>query len=249
MSITLPTSKIPAETQDPKYLILFGLPKVGKTTILSTLENNLILDMENGSTYVDALKIKIESLKHLKEVIKAIKEAGKPYKFITIDTITAVEEMAKPFALQLYQSSPMFSAKYADVTDVTQLPNGSGWALLRAAVERIIDLIASAADNLIICGHVKDTALNEGLEGTAKDLDLGGKLKRILSAKSDAIGFVHRDENSNLCIQFGTDGEVLTGARPQHLANKDIIVAERNEDGTFTSHWERIYPSLKENKK
>lgn len=243
--ITLPTTKIPAETQDPKYLILFGLPKVGKTTILSTLENNLILDMENGSTYVDALKIKINTLKELKETVKAIKEAGRPYKYITIDTITAVEEMAKPLALTLYQNSPMFSPKYADVKDITQLPNGSGWAFLRQGVEMLVDLVASAADNLIICGHVKDTALAEGAEGSVKDLDLGGKLKRILSAKSDAIGFVHRDENSNLCIQFGTNGEVLTGARPVHLANKDIIVAERNADGTFVSHWERIYPSLK----
>lgn len=244
MAITLPTTKIPAETQDPKYLILFGLPKVGKTTILSTLENNLILDMENGSTYVDALKIKINSLKELKETVKAIKEAGKPYKYITIDTITAVEEMAKPLAITLYQNSPMFSPKYADVKDVTQLPNGSGWSFLRQGVEMLVDLVASATDNLIICGHVKDTALSEGVDGSVKDLDLGGKLKRILSAKSDAIGFVHRDEDSNLCIQFGTNGEVLTGARPAHLANKDIVVAERNEDGTFTPHWERIYPSL-----
>lgn len=244
MPITLPTTKIPAETQDPKYLILFGLPKVGKTTILSTLENNLILDMENGSTYVDALKIKINSLKELKETVKAIKEAGKPYKYITIDTITAVEEMAKPLAITLYQNSPMFSPKYADVKDVTQLPNGSGWSFLRQGVEMLVDLVASATDNLIICGHVKDTALSEGVDGSVKDLDLGGKLKRILSAKSDAIGFVHRDEDSNLCIQFGTNGEVLTGARPAHLANKDIVVAERNEDGTFTPHWERIYPSL-----
>ena len=44
MSIVVPTAKVPAETQYPKNLILFGLPKVGKTTILSTLENNLILD-------------------------------------------------------------------------------------------------------------------------------------------------------------------------------------------------------------
>ena len=204
--------------------------------------------MENGSTYVDALKIKIESLKHLKEVVKAIKEAGKPYKFITIDTITAVEEMAKPLAIQLYQNSPMFSSKYAEVKDPTQLPNGSGWAFIRSGVEMIIDLISSATDNLIICGHVKDVSLSESMDGNVKDLDLGGKLKRILSAKSDAIGFVHRDEDSNLCIQFGTDGEILTGARPQHLANKDIIVAERNSDGTFTSHWERIFPSLLENK-
>lgn len=236
MAINLPKNKIPAETQDPKYLILFGLPKVGKTTVLSTLDNNLILDFENGSTYVDALKIKIDNLQTLKEVIKAIKEAGRPYKYITIDTITAVEEMAKPVALNLYKNSPVYSDRYANVTDITRLPNGSGYTFLRQAVEAIVDLIASATDNIIICGHVRDASLNDNLDGSVKDLDLTGKLKRILSARSDAIGFVHRDDDSNLCINFGQDGEILTGARPQHLANKDIIVAERNEDGTFTSH-------------
>lgn len=244
MAIELPKTKVPAETQDPKYLILFGLPKVGKTTILSTLDNNLILDFENGTTYVNALKVKIDNLATLKETIKAIKEAGKPYKYITIDTITAVEEMAKPVAINLYRKSPMYSDRYSDVTDVTRLPNGSGYGFLRQAVESIVDLIASATDNIILCGHVRDVSLNEGLDGSVKDLDLTGKLKRILSARSDAIGFVHRDENSNLCINFGQDGEVLTGARPLHLANKDIVVAERNDDGTFTPHWERIYPSL-----
>ena len=244
MAVNLPTNKIPAETQDPKYLILFGLPKVGKTTVLSTLDNNLILDFENGSTYVDALKIKIDNLQTLKETIKAIKEAGRPYKYITIDTITAVEEMAKPVALNLYKNSPVYSDRYANVTDITRLPNGSGYTFLRQAVEAIVDLIASATDNIIICGHVRDASLNDNLDGTVKDLDLTGKLKRILSARSDAIGFVHRDDDSNLCINFGQDGEILTGARPQHLANKDIVVAERNEDGSFTSHWERIYPSL-----
>lgn len=179
----------------------------------------------------------------MKEVIKAIKDAGKPYKFITIDTITAVEEMAKPVALKMWQDSPMFTTKY-EVRDITQVPNGSGFGFLRNAIEAIVDLVASAADNVIICGHVKDVSLSEGLEGSVKDLDLVGKTKRILSARSDAIGFVHRDEDSNLCINFGQNGEILTGARPAHLANKDIIVAERQEDGTFVSKWDRIYPSL-----
>lgn len=71
-------------------------------------------------------------------------------------------------------------------------------------------------------------------------------MSRILSARSDAIGFVHRDDDSNLCVNFGQNGEILTGARPKHLANQDIIVAERQEDGTFVSHWDRIFPSLKE---
>lgn len=239
----LPTAKIPAATQDPKYLILFGLPKVGKTTILSTLDNNLILDFEQGTTYVDALKVQINSLKELKECIKAIKEAGKPYKYITIDTITAVEEMAKPLALQMWQNSPLYTTKY-EVKDITQVPQGAGYSFWRQAIEAIIDLIASATDNIILCGHVKDAALAENVTGSIKQLDLTGKVSRILSARSDAIGFVHRDEDSNLCINFGQSGEVLTGARPKHLANQDVIVAERQEDGTFISHWERIYPSL-----
>ena len=179
MAIELPKSKIKAEIQDPRYLILYGLPKVGKTTILSTLDNNLILDFENGSTYVDALKIKVNSLKELKEICKQIKDEGCPYQYITIDTITAVEELAKPLAIQLYQNSPMFSTKYADVKDITQLPNGSGYAFLRTAVEMIVDMVAKVTPNIIICGHVKDVSLNEGLDGSIKDLDLVGKKFRF----------------------------------------------------------------------
>lgn len=151
--------------------------------------------------------------------------------------------MTKDMALKMWQNSPQFTTKY-EIKDVIQIPNGAGYSFWRQALEAVIDLITSAAPNLIICGHVKDTALSEGLDGSVKDLDLVGKTKRVLSAKSDAIGFVHRDEESNLCINFGMNGEVLCGARPAHLANKDIIVAEYQEDGTFVSHWERIYPSL-----
>lgn len=152
--------------------------------------------------------------------------------------------MIKPTALKLYKASPTYSDRFADMTDILTLPNGQGYMWTRKAFDMVIDMISGCADNLILCGHVKDVALNEGLDGSLKDLDLVGKQKRVLSAKSDAIGFVHRDENGNLCINFGNDGEVLTGSRCKHLAGKDIIVAEKNEDGSFTSRWDRIYPSL-----
>ena len=109
MAIELPKTKVPAKSQDPKYLILFGLPKVGKTTVLSTLDNNLILDMEQGTTFIDALKVEIKTLADLKETIKLIKAAGKPYKYITIDTITAVE--ADTTALQKEQVELLNSYK------------------------------------------------------------------------------------------------------------------------------------------
>lgn len=35
--------------------------------------------------------------------------------------------MVKPLALNLYKNSPVYSERFADITDVTTLPNGQGF--------------------------------------------------------------------------------------------------------------------------
>ena len=126
MAIVLPKKKLPKVTQDPKNLIIYGLPKIGKTSLLSTLENNLLIDLESGSDFVEALKIKISNIQELQELCAVIKAEGNPYKFITIDTVTALEEMAKPLALALYRKTP---AGMNDVMtkDVLTLAHGAGY--------------------------------------------------------------------------------------------------------------------------
>lgn len=178
MAITLPTTPLPKVTQDPKNLIIYGVPKIGKTTLLATLESNLIIDLEEGSDYVEALKVKIKSIKELSELCAEIKKANKPYKFITIDTVTALEELAKPLALKLYKESPQGSNFTG--SDVLAAAHGSGYAFLRTAIEKLINLISDCAPNIIIVGHVKDKAIgsSEGsTEGTLKEFDLTGKIK------------------------------------------------------------------------
>lgn len=251
MSITLPTKPIEAVTQDPKNLIVYGVPKVGKTTVLSTLDHNLILDLEEGSDYVCGYKIKAKSVKDIKDICAAIKEAGCPYNFITIDTVTALEDIAKPLALALYKKSPA-GMNDALTKDILTVAHGAGYGYLRNAVEQIIDMISSVTNHVILVGHVKEKSIiaAQGVEvGSIKDFDMSGKLGRILASRSDGICFVHRDKDSNLCLNFHSNGEASVGARPKHLANKDIIVAEIQPDGNFISHWDRIYPSLKEETK
>lgn len=41
MAITLPTAKVAAERLSPKVFIMYSLPKTGKTTLLSKLDNCL----------------------------------------------------------------------------------------------------------------------------------------------------------------------------------------------------------------
>ena len=69
--IELPTKKVAITQVNPSKLILFSSPKAGKTSALAMLENNLILDLEDGAGYVNALKINVKDIAR-KEDIKPI---------------------------------------------------------------------------------------------------------------------------------------------------------------------------------
>ena len=71
------------------------------------------------------------------------------------------------------------------------------------------------------------------------------KTGQILASKSDAIGYIDRDDESNTTLSFNTNDKFLEcGARPKHLRNAVIKLGEMQEDGEIIYHWDRIYPSL-----
>ena len=246
----LPTKKTEVKSQDPKNLIVFALPKCGKTTALAELPNNLIVDLENGTDFISGYVVKAESYVDLYNIAKELKNTEHHYKFVTIDTVTALEEIALPLAKKLYQDTPLGANYMGD--NVLKLPNGAGHAYLREAIQKIIGWFQSAVENVILVGHVKDKTITEGgTELVVKNLDLAGKTSNILSAKSDAICYLYRDpDNGNLMANFGDMNSVLTGARMPHLAGKTILLAERvqKEDGDWQikTYWENIFPSLKQ---
>lgn len=246
----LPTQKTEVKSQDPKNLIVFALPKCGKTTALAELPNNLIIDLENGTDFISGYVVKANNYIDLYNVAKELKTTEHSFKFVTIDTVTALEEIALPLAKKLYQDTPLGANYMGD--NVLKLPNGAGHAYLREAIQKIIGWFQASVENVILVGHVKDKTITEGgTELVVKNLDLAGKTSNILSAKSDAICYLYRDpDNGNLMANFGDMNSVLTGARMPHLAGKTILLAERiqKEDGNWQikTYWENIFPSLKE---
>lgn len=244
-SITLPTKKVPALTKSPKNLVIFSKPKTGKTTLLAGLPNCLILDFEDGTDYIDAIKIKIDSLKTLGEVGNAIKAAGFPYEYIAVDTVSALEDMCVGYAEQLYNGTPMGKNWYTDgklkYHSILNLPNGAGYPYLRQAFEKMIDFIKTLAPRVILLGHVKIASQSkEGGDFNSLDLDLTGKNKGELARNSDAIGYLYRKGNKNI-LSFKTSDEIGCGARPNHLKNKEIVISESLEDGTIKMNWDEIY--------
>jgi hypothetical protein len=246
--IQLPLTPVKATIKSPKELIIFSKPKVGKTTLLAGLENCLILDFEDGSDYIDAIKLKVDSIDQLREIGKAIKDANYPYKCIAVDTVTALEEFCIGYAELLYSKSSMgknwFSEGKPKYGTIINMPQGAGYQWLRTAYNKTLDYIRTLAPRIILVGHVKDTSLEkQGNDFNSLDLDLTGKIKRITASNSDAIGYLYRKGNQNI-LSFKTTDEISCGARPEHLRNKEIVLSEivETENGsTVTTHWNKIY--------
>lgn len=247
MSLTLPTSKIPASTTNPKFLVLISREKVGKTSALAQLDNNLIIDLEGGSTFVDAMAIQCRTISDLGEAASAIRTKNKEvghnfYRHITIDNATSLEEICLGYAATLYRQQPV--GKNWTGTDVRTLPQGSGYYYLRTAVLKVIDMFKELCDEFILVGHIKDTIVDDpstGEELTERSLDLVGKLAGMVCRRCDGVGYMYRSGNE-VHIKFKADKNIAMGCRSDHLRNKDIVISEMDDEtGVLTTHWDKIF--------
>lgn len=241
--IVLPTEKVKAKVSNPRFLIIFGNPKSGKTTIVSELENNLIIDLEGGSQFLDALSVQARNVADLGEIAAAIRQKNKEcngffYKHITIDNATRLEEMTLSYALTLYNQTPMGKSYRGDVR---MLPNGAGWFYIRQAVRKVIDMFRELCEEFILVGHTKDKLVNkEGEELSEMQLDLAGRLSDIICGEADAIGYVYRKKNQTLISFQGGENNIVE-ARAPHLRGKTVVIAESDESGKITTDWNKIY--------
>lgn len=242
--IVLPKEKIKAKVENPRFLIIFGKPKAGKTTLVSRLDNNLIVDLEGGSEFLEALAVQARSVKDLGDIATAIREeikqtGKKPYKYITLDNASRLEEICLSYAAQLYRATPM--GKNYSGNDVRTLPNGSGYMYLQQAVRKVIDMFRDLCDNFILIGHTRDKLINkEGEELSEMSLDLVGKLANIICGEADAVGYVYRKRNETHISFEGGDNSVRE-ARAPHLRGKNIVIAESDENNDIKVYWDKIY--------
>ena len=252
--IELPINKTKADRVNPKTMVIFSQPKMGKTTIVSKLDNCLILDLEEGSHFVDALKINVlEKAKEenkkpiiiLKHIINAISTKNKEnngyiYKYIAIDTVTALESIVLPLANKMYKATNM--GRNWVGTDVTTLPNGAGFKYTRDALSTVLNELSEICETLIILGHVKDRLIEkEGKEMPERGLALTGKSSSILCSQVDAVGYLYRDKNKTI-INFAASPNLLAGARCEHLKGQEIVIATSEKESTdLKVDWSQIF--------
>lgn len=207
----LPTTKVPAKSLNPRILTLYGPPKIGKTTILTQLDNCLIIDTEEGTSKLEALKVEVANLTELGGVIKQLMESQHKYDYIALDTI---DNIALWYETQVCRENK--------VKTIGDMPYGSGYSIVREKVINVINVLKKMTPHLILIGHLKRTMISSetAIVVDSQSLDLTGKLKNIIMADSDAIGLVHRTPEGELMVSFKGTDQVEVGSRCPHLQNQ-----------------------------
>lgn len=256
----LPKAKIKAQSLDPKFMILFARPKTGKSTFCAALDNNLVLDLEDGYTALEAAKIVMTNnstcIDEIKEVVRELHKekvatGKKPYRFITIDNATRLEERVNKYAIQLYQDTPVGKnwgwlkddkgvfvkdAQGNNVidpkADIKSLAMGAGYAYIKQAIINVLNWLQPYCDTLILVCHTKDKNIQyNGVEMNEMSVDLLGKTADVLCGMSDAVGYMYRSVEGKTILSFKAGDNVIRGARNPKLSNKEFEVIQLNEAG------------------
>lgn len=264
-TIVLPTERRKATDYNPRLMVLFGKPKSGKSSLMASLDNNLIIDLEDGYRALDVMCVQARTAADIFNVKAAVEQkneenGGKPfYRFITIDNATRLEEMSLPLAAHKYRQTSMGATwgykkdaignllmengkKVVDPkADVRQLPNGAGYLYMREALKEMINMFKPLCETLILICHTKDKQIRKNDEETTEmAVDLAGKTGDIICGEADAIGYVSRSGNKTLLSFKGGDNNIK-GSRPLHLREKVFEVAVSDEEGNLKVDMSKIF--------
>lgn len=269
LELPKPNEIIPAKLKNPRSILYYAEPKLGKTSLLTTLPNSILLDIEDGSDAADTgAKINVvqkaaewgflEELPKELAVLKALNiiggkiiEQNNPYDYVIADTLTELAECCLEEGTRMLKASVI--GKNFVGESCLELPKGGGYYWWRKAYGIYFNGLMSLPRKCFIgVAHIKDAMLTnkEGKEVMSSDLSLTGQLKQITCAKIDAIGYLYRktvgaEEGKPLdeiWVSFRSSG-INTGNRFRRLTYKDFFLSKivNSEDEKIVGHWDEIF--------
>jgi len=267
--------KLPEDVQkasgtDPRDLVLVGIPKIGKGTILGALtrtHNAVALDLEKGGyEYIDARKISVYEndldgdweafIAYIKWRNALLAEPGK-YKYLIIDGLSDLDMFSVIGGTLAYMDSVQgkkfnrvksiaggTKLNYGDPDwkDVIELPDGAGYQHTRKWFMKQIEMFRQISPYRVYAAHIVDKYIkDDGKEAViGNEIALTGKLKKIFSSKVTALGKLIADGDKRW-INFEVQNDsIIAGSRSSALHGK-MLISEKTENGELVFHWDEIF--------
>ena len=201
-----------------KYILVYGKPKVGKTTLASKFPKNLLVAFEKGYNAIDGIKaVDIHKWAEFRLVLRQLEkpEAREMYDTITIDTTTIAYEMCEQFICAQH-----------GVQSISDIPWGQGWGLAKKEFEACLRKITMLGYGLVLIAHV-DKRIEKNSDDSEIEILAPSMPKRcyeIVNQIVDIMGYISTEwddqGNSTRWLYTRSTPTVMAGTRFKYLAPK-----------------------------
>lgn len=178
----IPTKKtVPTQRFEDMITLIYGAPKIGKSTFCAGFEDALFLDTEIGLKSLSTYRVSIDSWETFEEAYKelaALKKAGKlPFKTLVFDTMD-----------NLYTIASNYVCKQNGFKHPSDLGYGKGWDMVFKTFNGAMQAFRSLDLGMVYVSHV---SINEIESRTGKynraDVSLSGQANKAIVPTCDFI--------------------------------------------------------------
>ena len=201
-----------------KFICIYGLPKVGKTSLSCQFPKNLILGFEHGWNAIAGVKaIDITKWTDFRLILRQLEkpEAKEMYSTITIDTVGIAWDLCEKYICAQH-----------GVQTIGDIPWGGGYAAAKKEFEECLRKITQLGYGLVVIAHVE-----KRIEKRADDSEveiLGPAIPRraydVVNQLVDVIGYIditwNDDGSTDRWLYTRKTPTVMAGSRFKYLAPK-----------------------------
>ncbi|MGE8033892.1 hypothetical protein B1B04_09390 [Lysinibacillus sp. KCTC 33748] len=196
-----------------KIVVIYGEPKVGKTTIASQFPKALLLAFEKGyNALAGVMAQNVTKWADFKKVLRQLENAQVKEKFETIIVDTA--DLS-------YASCEKFILQREGVDKIGDIPYGGGYKLVRDEFDTVLRSIPMMGYGLVMISHaqVQTITAEDGAEYSKTVPTLTKQPRGIVLSMADIIGYaksIEREGESKTALFLRGTQQFEAGSRFKH---------------------------------
>ena len=195
-----------------KTILLYGVPKSGKSTFASQIEDNLVIAFEPGMRLISGAKyIEVSSWADFKQVVRQLltnPEAKEMYRSITVDTIGRAWDLAGAYVVSQGKTKDGMRAK-----KLADIPWGQGFALRDREFIDAFSNLQSAGYGLKYIAHSQEEQVK------VDEKEIKTYYTPILPERPEVVNFLNGTIDLTMFIHHVKDAE---GVSHRILVTREI---------------------------
>ena len=187
--MTLPTKRTLVKS-DPGGLVtlVYGAPKIGKSTLCSQAPSALFLATEAGLNHLEVFQTPVSDWQNLLEICAEVKAGKHSFKTLVIDIIDNAYAMCLADVLKRH-----------NLRHESDLPFGKGFTMVNREFSRVINNIALLGLGLIMVSHATEKEIEDetGKKRSMIVPTLPSGARKIVMGISDLILYAELEETKD----------------------------------------------------